>query len=363
VVLIRHAGGNWHQPESSSFKNEKELQELVKLSPSLLRGEPSIAVVDEFTIPGIGSADLLGIGIGGDITIVECKLVANPEIRREVVGQVLAYAGGLWRMTYENFAATFSRCAGTSLTSAVAALQDGTFEESEFRDAVAQRLETGEFQLIITVDEITPELKTIVEYLNEHTLPTVQVLALELAYAREGDIELLIPTVYGEESVRRKGGRPGIRWTEDTFAEQIEARTTGPVRDFVDRLLLHGSQRGDHPFYGSGAMPGMSYFYALGGRARSVWALYLEDSSPYVAVSFGKVDTWSHDAAVVLLNKLKGNEKLAGPLVDVDEGNLNRFPSIAIDPVLIDPAAQATFFEALDQLLEEKPPDVLRSPT
>ena len=179
MVLIRQVGGVWHQPEISDYLNEKELQDLVKLSPSLLPGDSPIAVVDEFNVPGIGSVDLLGVGISGEITIVECKLRANPEIRREVVGQVFAYAGGLWRMTYDNFAATFSRRAGKSLMTAVGNLQDGPDDEVEFRQAVTQRLDAGEFRLIIVVDEITSELKTIVEYLNHNTLRTVQVLALE----------------------------------------------------------------------------------------------------------------------------------------------------------------------------------------
>src|SRR4051794_32274419 len=108
MVLIRHAGGAWHEPTTSAYANERELQNLVKLSPALLPGADALAVVDEFWVPGIGSADLVGVGALGDITIVECKLKANPEIRREVVGQTFAYAGGLWRMTYDDFALTFA---------------------------------------------------------------------------------------------------------------------------------------------------------------------------------------------------------------------------------------------------------------
>jgi hypothetical protein len=77
--------------------------------PDQLPPEIPIAIVDEFAIPGVGSADLVGVNSSGDITIVECKLHSNPEIRREVVGQLMAYASGLWRMTYDNFATIFEQ--------------------------------------------------------------------------------------------------------------------------------------------------------------------------------------------------------------------------------------------------------------
>jgi hypothetical protein len=107
MVLIRRPGSTWHQPATSAYANERELQDLVKRSPSLLPGGEALAIADEFWVPDVGSVDLVGVSAAGDIALVECKLRANPEIRREVVGQVLAYAGGLWRMTCDDFTATF----------------------------------------------------------------------------------------------------------------------------------------------------------------------------------------------------------------------------------------------------------------
>src|SRR3954470_8687005 len=98
---MRHMGGKWQPPATAANEDEKELKLLLKDIPGLL-GE-STAVVDEFYIPGAGQVDLLGVGIDGSITLVECKLENNPEIRRKVVGQVLAYAGGLWRTPYDDF--------------------------------------------------------------------------------------------------------------------------------------------------------------------------------------------------------------------------------------------------------------------
>lgn len=260
VLLIRRAGGDWHEPEVSSYNNERALQDLVMMSPTLLPGDRSLAVVDEFTLPGVGSVDLVGIGTSGEITVVECKLRANPEIRREVVGQVLAYAGGLWRLTYDEFEATFERRAGISLMEAERQIADSSLDESALRAEVARRLQSGEFRLVIAVDEITSELKMIIEYLNEHTVAAVQVLALELGYAKEGDIELLVPAVYGEEIASRKARTAASgQWTAASFAEATEQRTSGAVRAFVDRLVKHGTERGYSPYYGVGKDPTLSF--------------------------------------------------------------------------------------------------------
>lgn len=70
------------------------MQHLVVRSPDLLTGE-KLATADEFPIPEIGRVDIVGVGAEGAITVVERKLQANPEIRRQVMGQMTAYAGFL----------------------------------------------------------------------------------------------------------------------------------------------------------------------------------------------------------------------------------------------------------------------------
>jgi hypothetical protein len=351
MVLIRHKEGLWHEPDTSAYASEKALQDLVKLSPSLLPGGYALAVVDEFWVPGIGSADLVGVSAAGDITIVECKLKANPEIRREVVGQTLAYAGGLWRMAYDDFEATFAARGGLPLATAITAATGEDVDENVLRANVSRRLADGEFKLVIAVDAITPELRLIIQYLNEHTLSSVQVLGLELAYGRDGDVELLIPTVYGEEAAERKSrsSATGSKWTAATFAEQIQARTTGSVRELLERLLEHGTQKGHHPFYGSGATPGMSYYYDVAGTPTSVWALYLNEPVPKVALSFGSISKNSTAAALSMLHRLNTNPKLASALAEIDDSSLSKYPQIGVD-LLVDPEAQSVFFSALDDL-------------
>jgi hypothetical protein len=331
--------------------NERQLQNLLLMEPTLLPGDSLLALVDEFYLSGIGYVDLIGVGSGGDITIIECKLKTNRDMRREIVGQVLAYASGVWKMPYDDFVESFSQRAGQSLIQAVVSLEDGPVDEVQFRDSVSNRLEAGEFRLIVAVDEITPELKLIVQYLNEHTLPTVTVLALELTYAREGDFEVLIPAVYGEESAERKqGSRSGTSWNATSLSEQVAALPIREIRDCVVALSEFGRERGYKPRYGAGVVPSCAYSYNLGSKDRSVWAVSLNTPIPLVRLSLETINNWSHDAAASFLNHLRANRLLADVLDPIDESALNKWPTIPVDPVLTDPDALSAFFNALDFL-------------
>jgi len=83
VLLIRRPGGPWREPETTSYANEKELQDLVKASATLLPDTAPSAVVDEFWIPEAGTVDLLAVDRSGGLT---------PGLRQSAV---MADAGGL----------------------------------------------------------------------------------------------------------------------------------------------------------------------------------------------------------------------------------------------------------------------------
>src|SRR4051794_20567860 len=152
-ILVRGSDSKWREAEGGADEKENALQQLVAESPDLLTGQ-DLATVPEFWIPDIGSVDIVGVAANGAITVVECKLRANPEIRREVVGQVLAYAGGLWQMAYDDFASTWSARAGRSLLDHVTD-KTGATEPDQIRAGVEASLRSGEFTLVIVVDEIT----------------------------------------------------------------------------------------------------------------------------------------------------------------------------------------------------------------
>jgi hypothetical protein len=204
-MLIRREGGSWHTPQTTAYTNEAELRDLLAETPSLLPGidEGPAAAGKEMPIPGTGKADVVIVDASGEITVVECKLRANPEICRRVVGPLLAYASAISQMSFADFDGAFRRSkANRSLSDALVPGND--LDEDEFRAAVDDNLRSGSMRLIIAVDEITEELKRTVTYLNSHTTTKVELLALEMRRAVAEGVEVLLPAMYGEESAREK---------------------------------------------------------------------------------------------------------------------------------------------------------------
>jgi hypothetical protein len=118
-VLIRRIGGEWRASRQTAYLNESELQALLAGSPDLIPGtNEGLAIVREFPVQ-TGSIDLVGVSPSGDVVLCECKLERNEEARRKVVGQILSYAGSLWRMPLEEFFQRFESRSERPLIEAV----------------------------------------------------------------------------------------------------------------------------------------------------------------------------------------------------------------------------------------------------
>jgi hypothetical protein len=82
-----------------------------------------------------------------------------------------------------------------------------------FRSAVSDNLTTGRFRLVFALDQITEELKYIVEFLNVHTSAGLQVLAVEIGYVHDSGVQITDHIPGG--GTGRRGvhdlGRPGRR--------------------------------------------------------------------------------------------------------------------------------------------------------
>jgi hypothetical protein len=238
MLIRRVGGGSWHTPQTTAYTNEAELRDLLAETPSLLPGidERPTAVAKEMPISGTGKADVVIVDASGEITVVECKLRANPEIRRHVVGQLLAYSSAISQMSFADFDDAFARSkANSSLSNGLAA--DSDLDE-ELRAAVEDNLRSGSMRLIIAVDDITDELKHIVSYLNFHTTTDVNFLAFEMRRAVGEGVEVLLPETYGEESAREKerSGPRRQRLDRETLLASIREQSE-LAADAAERIL------------------------------------------------------------------------------------------------------------------------------
>jgi hypothetical protein len=206
--------------------------------------------------------DHLFLDQDGVPTLVETKIAANPELRRQVVAQMLDYAANLvedW--SAERIQAEFeSRCAEAGrppeevLESHLSEDLTPTEDAIEgFWVDVKTNLEAGRIRLVFVADRIPSSLLRIVEFMNGQMDPC-EVLAVELRqYLHQSGndtIRTLVPRVHGLTATARHRKRvsrtiddPGI-YILEPVAEAFEASFNMRPRK---RMHRKGWVRLDHP--------------------------------------------------------------------------------------------------------------------
>jgi hypothetical protein len=165
--LIRTTGGEWTMPESTTWTNEAALQALLAKHPSLMAGvDESAATIRELVIPGVGRVDVVAVDREGAVTVCEVKLARNPEVRRHVVGQLLAYASALTGWSFPDLDACWRSNEKIGLLDALLGPDADALEREELASAIGRALATGSFRLVLAVDELTAELRRTIAYLS-----------------------------------------------------------------------------------------------------------------------------------------------------------------------------------------------------
>jgi hypothetical protein len=284
-MLIRRAGQKWRSPEMTTYPSEGQLQRLLARSPELLPGDLGpLATGRELGVP-TGSVDVVAVGVGGELLLCECKLERNEQARRMVVGQIFSYAASVSGMTFEEFDIAFRRSAGSPVAEAVAEVAGPEWDEEAFRQGLTDALDEGAFTLVVAVDHITDELKRTIRFLNRRTNESFRVLALELAYKRDGEIEIVVPQTYGEDSPPPTVGRRR-RWTQADFLEALN-RTPLGLRERTFRVFEELSDFATEMRWGTGRSPSATFDIPFGGEPQSLFSLYTSDNGAHaLAVNF-----------------------------------------------------------------------------
>lgn len=246
-----------------SYDSEDRLQEWLARYPDLLAGEQLagsprrwLLVRREAGIPdqeGGGSRwslDHLFIDQDAVPTLVEVKRSDDTRIRREVVGQMLDYAAnGVVYWPAERLRADFeTRCAkdGTDADEVFRASLGDEADPAQFWDDVEQNLRSGRIRLLFVSDVIPPELRRVIEFLNERMSPT-EVAGVEIKqYVGQGGLATFVPRVIGqtEEARSRKPARPaeGVDW--DYYESRLQPDRAALVRALFNRIEKAVEDRG-----------------------------------------------------------------------------------------------------------------------
>ncbi len=278
-IIVRNNGSKrWESADLVRTKAEAELQGLLIESPFLIPIDeiregvsPLVFAVGEFGLPGSGNTDILAFSADGDIAIIECKLAANPESRRKVIGQILEYASYLWGMSYREVDSRVQRLRGKSLPDLIEEAVAGEWDRASFDDGITQSLANGAFTMIIVVDEINDELRRIIRYINDCSKSAFSLHALEVRRFQAGGIEIIVPQLHGL-SVKPP---PPIRekWTRDKFFRALSENVAPGTVTIVEDLYEWSEDTADRIWFGRGVTGSFTFHYLKEGKTISVFTV------------------------------------------------------------------------------------------
>ena len=231
-ILYRKGGGQWISPTDSGYANEDQLQAMISEFPELLPGvSPDSFVCREFNTDSGPIDNVIINSKDGSITLVECKLAKNPEVRRKIIGQIIDYAASISKLSFEEFHQRWKERGGADLTSVDSIKGPLSLE-------VTNNLEAARFTLLLAVDEINQPLKEMVIYFNKKTDATTRVALIELARHSTGDTEILIPQTFGYEALKPQVDAYEERnpWSKDEYAAWLQSNEPASLPKF-ERLM------------------------------------------------------------------------------------------------------------------------------
>jgi hypothetical protein len=122
---------------------------------------------------------------------------------------------------------------------------------------IKTNLQAGRIRMLFVADQIPPELKRIVEFLNQQMDPA-EMLALELRqFAGEG-LKTIVPMVYGgtEEARQKKSaGAAKRQWDKVSILDAIHSRTP-EASHAAERIAKWMEQHSQRVWFGSGSQYG-----------------------------------------------------------------------------------------------------------
>lgn len=260
------------------YDAESLLQALLAEHPEMLAGgEPDggahgwllvrreAGVADAEDAPDRWSLDNLFLDADGVPTLVEVKRSSDTRARREVVAQMLDYAAnGTAHGRADRLQAWFeSECEqrGADPTEVLNS-KCGVTDADAYWERVRTNLAASRIRLVFVADEIAPELRSIVEFLNQQMADT-EVLAIEVKQYVDanGERQTVVPRVVGQTEAARAakaaGGRLTRSWDREALIAEI-ARNSGDLAAAVAESLLDWAETRDgvRVEYGHGTQEG-----------------------------------------------------------------------------------------------------------
>lgn len=197
-IFLLHDEGGLRELVEEGFASEDFLQRLLADHPHLLAGDQmdeqnprrwllvcrEAGIPDREEGPDRWSLDHLFLDQEGVPTLVEVKRASDTRLRREVLGQMLDYAANcLAYWPVERLQALYeAECVRRGVDAEERlreVLDDQAADIESFWQRVKTNLEAKRIRMVFVADEIPPEVRRIVEFLNEQMDPA-EVLAVAI---------------------------------------------------------------------------------------------------------------------------------------------------------------------------------------
>ena len=332
-ILMHDGDGSWRSPDAFDYDDEAALQELLAGHPTLIPGvSPDAKTVRELQ-SGVGPADVVAVDRDGELIVVECKLAANQQVRREIVGQVFDYAAQLQKMSLDEFEARWQKRAGSPLFGPT---------DSAARTALAANLSEGRFRLVLAVDRVNPTLRDIVEFLSASLRPETSLLVVEYRRWRDGTQEFLVPQIYGENLEPLDSlpapAKPLQRWTLEDYLDWVEGNDPAALPT-VTAIVNAQQELGSTYEGGRGKNPsGFFRMFASSGLTAKPFSFFSYlGAGTRLEINFEPTwtDLWREDADAwqriqIMLDELEKLPELSVAVHSVRASNLWNRPGVLI---------------------------------
>jgi len=353
------------------YDSEQLLQELLAQFPTVLAGDQmsggipvkwllvarEAGIPDQEDGPDRWSLDHVFLDQYGVPTLVEVKRSSDTRIRREVVGQMLDYAANAvlyWpvetiRQRFEETCREGGSEPAIRVAEfiGVAGAADGESSIARFWETVETNLRAGKIRLIFAADEIPPELKRVVEFLDEQMNPA-EVLAIEIRQYVGTGVRTLVPSVIrsSKRAAAVGGSRMSIQWDRESFLKALDDRGGAEAVAVATRVLEWASQKTVNVLWGRGTRDG-SCNLCIGSDLKY---------HPFVLLTSGKVvidfqTLQSHAVPAAVIKEL-ASRLIAIPGVQLPADLVNRFPSFGM-MLLKGQDPMNRFLEAMWALMEQ----------
>jgi len=212
--------------ESTGFEKEEDLQKYITNKPNSIP-IPNLKIISrEFFTSHRERIDHIGIDQNGEIYLIETKHYTNPD-KRHIVSQVLDYGATLASdYNFEDFKNQVEDWIrkNTSANSLLEFIQQNYTSDKSSAEEIVEDIERNfsakKFKFIVLMDHIDDKIKKLVNFLNDYS--TFSIFLIEYRRYVDDNVEIIIPTLYGTENIRKSKSTANWNWTEDDFLDNIE---------------------------------------------------------------------------------------------------------------------------------------------